>query len=257
MFVIQIPRKYIPAEDILEVLKFLGLDFGLDFKSCKSSDLLDKLEERGLVWLTRNPVEVAGGFARGDFGIIAVEKEVIFGHIRVFAGEIVAGCGDERCNGYESYSKKHEYDTVFVVETKLDDVSGEILANAASKVMNSAIDIEILPATGKKCRPSYIFRALSKPEKLGEVVETLMKETGSTGVRVYRVFRFKSWRKIERIKVKVGGKTYSVRVKISGVNVKPEFEDVRKIAEDAGISLLDAYRAVHTELLPNQKGQKD
>jgi len=186
---------------------------------------------------TSKPVEVAGGVVRGDFGLMIVEGEFLFGDVRVFLGR--------RCEGLES-------DVIFVVETKVDDASGEVIANAVERVMEKAIDVEVVSVLGKKGRPSILLRALSKPERVGEVAEVVMRETGSTGVRIYRVFRLKSPRKT--VKVKVEGK-YEVRVKVSGVNVKPEFEDVKAIAEKEGIPLPEAYRIVYRHVLSELAGE--
>ncbi len=213
-----------------EVVRFLGLSVEED------SDALDLLKSRAEVAFTSKPVEVAGGLVRGEFGCMVLEREFVLEGARIFVGRRVAG---------------FEVDTVFVVETKIDDVSGEVIANAVDRIMERAIDVEVVSVLGKKGRPSLLLRALSKPEKVEEVASSVMRETGSTGVRVYSVLRLKSPREVVRVKVKVKGndkREHDVRVKVSGVNVKPEFEDVKKLAEKEGISLLEAYRIVYLHL---------
>ncbi len=137
-----------------------------------------------------------------------------------------------------------EKDDVVVVETKVDDVSGEVLANAVEKIMEVALDVEVLLALGKKGRPSFVVRALAEAGKAEELARVIMRETGSIGVRLVFTKRIKSPRIVKKLKVRMS-REYEIRVKVSGVNVKPEFEDVKRLAEGEGISLPEAYRAVY------------
>jgi len=137
-----------------------------------------------------------------------------------------------------------EKDDVVVVESKVDDISGEVLVNAVEKIMDVALDVEVLFALGKKGRPSFVVRAIAEAGKAEELARVVMRETGSIGVRLVFTKRIKSPRTVKKLKVKMS-KEYEIRVKVSGVNVKPEFEDVKMLAEGEGISLLEAYRAVY------------
>ncbi len=139
-------------------------------------------------------------------------------------------------------------DCVVLLETKVDDVSGEVVANAVDRVMEVALDVEVIHAVGKKGRPSLIFRAIASPERAVEVAEVMMRETGSLGVRMNYISRIKAQRKVEKVKIDFGSKSYEVRVKRSDVNVKPEFEDVRRIAEELGKPILEVYRRVYEQL---------
>ena len=54
-----------------------------------------------------------------------------------------------------------ESDTVSILETNVDDVSGEVLAHVIDKVMtNGAKDISIIPTMTKKGRPGHLVSVI-------------------------------------------------------------------------------------------------
>jgi hypothetical protein len=175
-------------------------------------------------------IKILADFVKGELDIpIQVDKVFTFGRVTAVLG--LAG----------------EEDRVVIVETKVDDVSGEVIAYAVEKLLNTALDVELIPATGKKGRPSFVLRVIANSKDAERVANAVMRETGSIGVRIIPVRRLKSPRKIEILKVKLS-REYNVRVKLSGVNLKPEFEDVKVIANEEGISLPEAYRKVYSAL---------
>jgi uncharacterized protein (DUF111 family) len=76
----------------------------------------------------------------------------------------------------------------------------------------------------------------------------LFRESTSIGVRLYPVRRAKLSRRTEEVETKYG----RVRIKVSTdqkgriVNVMPEFEDCRRIAETKGIPLKEVYREIQS-----------
>jgi uncharacterized protein (DUF111 family) len=98
----------------------------------------------------------------------------------------------------------------------------------------------------KKNRPGVTIRILSHEAKVDTVIDTLFRESTSIGVRLYPVRRAKLHRRMDEVETKYG----TVRVKVSTdhrgriVNVMPEFEDCKRIAEAAGIPLKEVYREI-------------
>jgi len=139
-------------------------------------------------------------------------------------------------------------DRIAIVETNVDDASGEIIGNAINTLMQKSLDVIAIPYFGKKNRPGFLLKAICELDEADEVAELMMEETGSIGVRIIPVHhRIVSFREIGEKELSIGGKKFRVRVKTSypaGKLVKPEFDDVRKIASDLGISLPEAYREV-------------
>jgi uncharacterized protein (DUF111 family) len=86
-----------------------------------------------------------------------------------------------------------------------------------------------------------------------KLVKTLMEETGTLGVRVLEVPRLVADRSREPRRFEVMGKRFEVRVKTSTVegtvvSIKPEYEDLKKIARSLGIPLRHVIDAVKRDL---------
>jgi len=151
------------------------------------------------------------------------------------------------------------HDSIAIIETNIDDLSGEMLGYAMRKLLerDDVLDVVILPAYGKKMRPVSILKVISPMHKSEEVAKEVMRLTGSLGVRVIPVHhRVISERSEEAVKVKIRGKEFEVRVKRSYpglLHLKPEFDDVVAIAEDLNIPPHVAYR----EVMKKIDGAKD
>ena len=140
-------------------------------------------------------------------------------------------------------------DGIIVLETTIDDMSGEHLSYALQKIAEKCYDVNLIQAMGKKGRPCYILKAITDYGRSEIVAEEIFRHTTSIGVRLSPVYhRIKARRKMERINISVSGKEYSVRVKISDYNIKPEFDDVVRIAEETGISVREIVRKIEREL---------
>jgi hypothetical protein len=140
------------------------------------------------------------------------------------------------------------HDSIVVIETNVDDATGEVIGYALEKLASLAYDVAAIPTYGKKGRPSIILKAISSLERSEEVAKIMMEETGSLGVRIIPIHhRVKAHRNEEIKEVKIGGKKFSVRVKRSfpdGEVVKAEFEDVKRIAEETGLPLRKIYEMI-------------
>jgi len=145
--------------------------------------------------------------------------------------------------------KAYDKDCIAVVETNIDDMSGEDLAYAVEKLSKISHDVSIIPCTGKKGRPAWILKAITAMERAEDVAEMIMFHTSSLGVRIIPVYhRMKSFREEKRIKIRIDGKDYDVNVKISDYHSKPEFEDLKRVSEKTGLSIEKVREKVEDEL---------
>lgn len=142
-------------------------------------------------------------------------------------------------------------DKVSILETNLDDVTGEILGYIMDRLLEEgALDVTIIPTVTKKNRPGHLLRVITKTDMNDVLSETIIRETGTLGVRIIPyVHRNIVKRKIIPIEVLINGKKQKVRVKVAMigeevVNVTTEYEDVRKISEEMGIPLKDVIRII-------------
>ena len=154
-------------------------------------------------------------------------------------------------------------DTVQVLETNLDDLSGETLGHALQRILESgAMDAWITPAIFKKTRPGHVLHAICEIGDAQRIAEIMIRETGTLGVRFQQWNRFTLQREVETIKMEIAGRVFDVRVKIakdrSGniVRVKPEFEDIRSIAETLSIPAREVSDIAMQEAIHWQAGRK-
>ena len=147
-----------------------------------------------------------------------------------------------------------ERDIVSVVETNVDDVTGEILARTIDRLMaEGAFDATVSSFLGKKGRIGQTIRvvcAKNSAEKFGEI---LVEETGTLGVKTTQWTRLIVPRKTTHVPVKLGKFNGEVSVKVSqlnsGLRVKPELEEAKKIADSEGIPLRRVMEIISTQAL--------
>lgn len=134
-------------------------------------------------------------------------------------------------------------DRMVMLETNLDDVSGEAIGYAVERLFaEGAVDVFVTPAFGKKNRPVSVVSVMAAAAAEGRLVRVLMEETGTLGVRVHEFRKVVADRHREEHLVSLGGREYPVRVKTSTANgrliaEKPEYEDLAAIARDQALPL--------------------
>jgi uncharacterized protein (DUF111 family) len=77
-----------------------------------------------------------------------------------------------------------ERDTVAVLETNLDDVTGEVLGHFVESTLKAgALDVFHAPVHMKKNRPGILLTVLCAPEDADRLTERLLRHTSAFGVR--------------------------------------------------------------------------
>ncbi len=147
-------------------------------------------------------------------------------------------------------------DEIYVLETNLDDATGETIGYAVEKLMErGAKDVSVIPVLGKKGRPGQIVKVLADRATVNDLVKMLIAETGTLGVRVYPCERHVMAREMAPLQVKVAGVEAVVNIKVSkdpdgeAILLKPEYEDLRALADRTGMPL----RAVAEEVMAKAK----
>lgn len=132
-------------------------------------------------------------------------------------------------------------DQIAVLETNIDDVSGEIIGHTVDKLLlEGAKDVCIIPMHTKKNRPGQIIKVIADQKDAQHLADVLINETGTLGVRVYFCERHIVSREVFSIDLKIENVKESVRIKVSKnslgeiIRVKPEFEDLKHLAETTG-----------------------
>jgi hypothetical protein len=141
-------------------------------------------------------------------------------------------------------------EVVSMVETSVDDVTGEVLGYAVERLYGEgALDVQIIPTVTKKNRPGYLIQVLGEAGSEEALAEVLMEETGTLGVRISPAqMRLTSYREIKKVEVSLPGFKGRARVKVSSfggtTHVKAEFEDAKRIARKTGLPLREVIKEI-------------
>lgn len=142
------------------------------------------------------------------------------------------------------YGEIQEENQNFVVmETNVDDCSGEILGYTSEKLFaNGALDVFYTPIFMKKNRPAYRLSVACRKEDMFKLQNIIFKETTTIGIR----YRFESRTELGREFVEIDTKYGKIRAKKvtnnSETYVYPEYESMKKIAEENNIPLKELYK---------------
>ena len=129
-------------------------------------------------------------------------------------------------------------DLVKILETNLDDVSGEVIANTIEKLMeNGAKDVTVTQAITKKGRPTQLISVICNAQNTNSLLNILISETRTLGFRIRTSERNIVPRKILESDVTLENQKFTIRYKISDSDhFKLEFQDVKSISNALNIS---------------------
>ena len=121
-----------------------------------------------------------------------------------------------------------------VLETNLDDVTGEQLGHAVAAALDAgALDAWVSPVTMKKGRPGHVLHVLTDGTRSAALRTEIQRVTGTMGIRATTVERWPVARELGS--VTVDGIT--VRMKVAHGRAKAEFDDVALVATKTGATL--------------------
>jgi Uncharacterized conserved protein len=139
-----------------------------------------------------------------------------------------------------------EHDQVVVLETNIDNMSGELLGGLMERLFSAgALDVTYTPIQMKKERPATMVTVIS-PLQLGEELALLLlRETSTLGVRTQLVSRRKAQRAQVRIQTALGSALVKVK-RLGGelISAAPEYEECQRLAHEHGLPLLEVYEIV-------------
>src|SRR3989454_2884054 len=154
-----------------------------------------------------------------------------------------------RITAGQSLETPHSHDEGVILETNIDDVTWEIIGRAAERLMSQrARDVTINPIYMKKKQPRHMGTVIAKKADAEDLAQVLIAETGTLGVRELPVNRHITPRTSRTIQMRIGEKTHHVRVKIAEdrkgrvLGFKVEYDDLRRISDQTGISVLRLQR---------------
>lgn len=155
--------------------------------------------------------------------------------LRLMVGE------SEASNG----SSELEQDLIWVLETNLDDVTGEWVGYCLESLLAAgALDVYTVPIQMKKNRPGIILGVLCRDGEQDRLEEIIFTETGSLGIRRRRAQRHTLRRHRQTVTTPWGPVDGKVAVFSGGrARFSPEYESCRRVAMRNGQPLRDVYEA--------------
>ena len=129
---------------------------------------------------------------------------------------------------YGETEKQNE--SIVVMETNVDDCSGEVLAYTSEKLFeNGALDVFYTPIFMKKGRPAYRLSVACRKENMLVLQNIMFKETTTIGIR----YRFENRTELGRENIEIDTKYGKIKAKKVTNNgetyVYPEYESLKEI----------------------------
>jgi uncharacterized protein (DUF111 family) len=145
----------------------------------------------------------------------------------------------------EPHAHDWEVDTIAVLETNLDDINSEILGQFVETAFAcGALDVFHTPIQMKKNRPGVLLTVLCAQADADKFSELMLRQTSSFGVRRHLAERRKLTREFRTVQSSHGEVTLKIgRLNGQVVQIAPEFESCKKLAEQTKVPLKDIYAA--------------
>ena len=142
-------------------------------------------------------------------------------------------------------TSQEEDRTMWVLETNLDDCTGEMLGLAMEMLLDAgAADVWYTPIHMKKNRPAYMMSVLCRESSIEAMEEIILTQTTTIGIRRYPTERTV----LERSEIQVETSYGPADVKMCAYKGRkffyPEYESIRRICMEQGADFQTAYHQV-------------
>lgn len=138
----------------------------------------------------------------------------------------------------------YESDEAMVIEANIDDMNPEFYDYLMEKLFDAgAVDVYLTPVQMKKNRPGTLLTVNSNLKDHQPLIEIILKETTTLGLRMYPVNRIKMTREYQEVVTPWG----CVKIKVAKFNnkiynIKPEYADCKALAEKNGVPLKEVWQ---------------
>jgi hypothetical protein len=136
-----------------------------------------------------------------------------------------------------------ESDQVWVLETNLDDVPGEVIGYCFDLLFAAgALDVWTTPIAMKKNRPGVLLSAIAPAAAVSAIEDVLFRETHTFGIRRHLAQRHKLKREEVILDTPWGPIRGKRGWRENGVMViTPEFEDCARVARENDVAIQAIY----------------
>lgn len=137
-----------------------------------------------------------------------------------------------------------------LLECNIDDMNPQDFEPVSARLFREgALDVWTEPIYMKKGRPAVKFCCLAEPERSAALTEMILRGTTSLGVRALPAERTSLRREIGTVRTSLG----ELRVKSAYIGTEllrrvPEFDDLKRIADERGMSTAEVRRRLEKEI---------
>ena len=187
----------------------------------------------------------------------------VFGPMEGFRIQKTAyGAGSREHPGQTNYLRVHlgedsgpalpvESRKLAIVQTEIDDMPGEVFGHVFEQLFAAGcLDVHMTSVQMKKQRPGTSIQALVDPADVDRIIEILLRQTSTVGVKVVPCDRYCLARRFEEIETDIG--RIKVKVGLWGGEVlkaTPEYEDCRRIAGQTGLPLSAVFLRANAAIM--------
>jgi len=135
---------------------------------------------------------------------------------------------------------------LLLLESNIDDMNPELYGHLMDRLyQHGALDVFFTAVQMKKNRPATRVSVLGELHNKDVLIEILMRESTTLGVRVSYPERYEAEREVIDVETELG----AARVKVArylgdAVNMSPEYESCRVLSVSSGIPLKEVYGVV-------------
>jgi uncharacterized protein (TIGR00299 family) protein len=139
-------------------------------------------------------------------------------------------------------------EAVSVIEANVDDMSPQLYGFFVERALAAgALDVICTPVQMKKNRPGMMISLVADPDKCDELARLVFEQTTTIGVRIHQARRKVLQREIVTVETAYG----PLNVKVAWldgkvVNVAPEYDDCKRVAEEKSVPLKQVLIAAQT-----------
>jgi len=163
----------------------------------------------------------------------------------------------------EDFEKEFPREVVSVIETNIDDCSGEIIGYLTKRLFKmGAKDVYLTPIYMKKSRPATKISVICDQKDELLFSSEILNQTSTIGVRITKSTKIMLKREFKDFTIKINGKDWQFTGKIAYgsdgqvVHFKPEFEDIRNIAEENNMPVIEIITLARKEIASKLKIKK-
>ena len=154
----------------------------------------------------------------------------------------------------EKSSSDETEDEIWVLETNLDDCTGEMMGLTMELLLAAgARDVNYTPIYMKKNRPAYKLEVLCKEEKVSALEEVIFHQTTAIGLRKRKEVRRILPRKKETVMTPYGEVELKICTSAGETYIYPEYDSIRGLVQETGRSYQEIYQKAVEEAWKKRK----